>query len=128
MSGILRHIFDSFAFGSLHGIRGAGTAPRQLVYNSNSVFIDLRVEQKPGSDWTALTGQLVDGDSTDGVLEEIPVSLFNKGDEGLETTTNQFGEFKFSFKAIGHLGVLLSMKKFTLLLMLPGDPAGNSSS
>jgi hypothetical protein len=41
----------------------------------------------------ALTGQVVDADLTDGVLEEIPVVLFCKGDNGLETTTNPSGEF-----------------------------------
>jgi hypothetical protein len=125
---ILRQVFDSFALGSLNGVRGAGTAPRQLMYNSNTVFVDLHVEQKPCSDWIGLTGQVVDADLTNGVLETIPVLLFSNGDEGLETTTNQFGEFNFSFEAIGHLDVLLSMKKFALLLMLPGDLAGNSRS
>jgi hypothetical protein len=127
---ILRHMFDSFALGALHGIRGirgAGTVPRRLMYNSYSLFIDLRVEQKPGPDWIALTGQVVDADLSNGELEEIPVLLFIKGDEGLETTTNQFGEFNFLFKAIECVGVLLRMKKFTLLLMLPEDLAGEST-
>jgi hypothetical protein len=125
---ILWHVFDSFGLGALHGIRGAGTTPRQLMHNSYSVFIDLRVEQKPGSDWIGLTGQVVDAHSTDGALEDIPVLLFSKGDKGLETATNQFGEFNFSFKGIGHLGLLLSMKKIALLLMLPEDLAGKSTS
>ena len=123
---ILRHVFDSCYLGALNGIRGSGTAPRQLMYNSYSVFIDLRVEQKPGSDWIALSGQVVDAQLPDGILEEIPVLLISKGDTELETTTNQFGEFNFSFKAIGHLGLLLSMKNFGLLLLLPEDLAGNS--
>ena len=50
------------------------------MYNSYSVFIDLRVEQKPGSDWMALTGQVVDAQLPDGIREEIPVLLFSKGD------------------------------------------------
>ena len=50
---------------------------------------------------------MVDAQLTDGIREEIPVLLFSKGDTELETTTNQFGEFNFSFKAIGHLGLLL---------------------
>ena len=125
---VVRHVFDSFGLGALQGIRGAGTAPRQLMYNSYSVFIDLRVEQQPGSDWIGLTGQVVDAHSKDGALEQIPVLLFSTGDRGLETATNQYGEFNFSFKAIGHLGVLLSMKKFALLLMLPEDLAGKSTS
>jgi hypothetical protein len=122
---ILRHVFDSFALGALNGIRGAGTVPRQLMYNSLSVFVDLRVEQRPGSDSITLTGQVVDAQLTDGTFEEIPVLLFSKGDTELVTTTNRFGEFNFSFKAIGHLGLLLSMKDFALLLMLPESLAGS---
>lgn len=125
---IVRRVFDSCYLGALNGIRGSGTAPRQLMYNSYSVFIDLRVEQKPGSDWIALSGQVVDAQLTDEIREEIPVLLISKGDTELETTTNQFGEFNFSFKAIGHLGLLLGMKKFGLLLLLPEDLAGNSMS
>lgn len=116
---ILRRVFDSCGLGVLNGIRASGTAPRQLMYNSCSVFIDLRAEQKPDSGWIALTGQVVDARLTDGVREEIPVLLFSKGDTKLETTTNQFGEFNFSFKPVGHLGVLLGMKEFALLLLLP---------
>jgi hypothetical protein len=125
---ILRHMFDSFALGALQGVRSAGTAPRQLMYNSSSVFINLRVEQKPGSDWMTLTGQVVDANLTDGELKEIPVVLFCKGDNELETTTNLFGEFTLSFNAIGHLAVLLSMRKVALLLMIPEGLAGNATS
>jgi hypothetical protein len=116
---ILQHVLDSHDVGELVGVRGFDTAPRQLMYNSYSVFIDLRVEQKPGSDWMALTGQVVDAQLPDGKLEEIPVLLFGKGDSTVQTTTNQFGEFNFSFKAIGHLGLLLKMKNIALLLLLP---------
>jgi hypothetical protein len=117
---ILRHVFDSFNLGgALHGIRGAGTVPRQLMYNSHGVFIDLRVEQKSGSDWIDLTGQVMDADVTDGILEEIRVLLLSKGNTALQTTTNRFGEFNFSFRGIGHLGLLLIMKQVVLLLMFP---------
>jgi hypothetical protein len=76
----------------------------------------------------ALTGQVVDANLTDGVLKEIPVVLFCKGDNGLENTTNPFGEFNVSFNAIGRLGVRLRMKKFALLLLLPECLVGNSMS
>ena len=124
---VLRHVFDSFSVGTLDGIRGAGPAPRQLLYNSHSVFVDLRLEQTPGSDSVALTGQVVDAQVGDGVLEEVPVSLLSAGDMELETTTNQFGEFNFSFNAAGYLGLLLSMNESGLLLLLPGGLAGNST-
>ena len=123
---VLRHVFDSFALGMLEGIRGSGTAPRQLLYNSHNVFVDLHLEQTPGSDLIALTGQVVDAQVSDGILEEVPVLLFSKGDMEFETTTNRFGEFNFSFVAAGHLGLLLSMNESGLLLLLPEGLAGNS--
>jgi hypothetical protein len=123
---ILRHVFDSFDLGALNGIRGGGNEPRQLMYNSYSVFIDLRVEQNPGSDWMALTGQVVDAHLTDGVIGEIPILLFSKSGTALETNTNKFGEFNLALKAIGQLGLLLSMKHVALLLLLPEGLAGGS--
>lgn len=124
---ILRHVFDSFDLCSaLDGIRSSGTAPRQLMYESDGVFIDLRVEQKLGSDWMDLTGQVLDAHVTDEILEVVPVSLLSKGNTVLQTTTNQFGEFNCSFNAIGHLGLLLTMKQVALLLALPEDLAGSS--
>ncbi len=123
---VLRHVFDSFSLGTVDGIRGAGTAPRQLLYNSLSVFIDLHLEQTPGSNSIALTGQVVDAQLRDGLLEEVPVLLFSKGDMELETTTNRFGEFNFSFNAAGPLGLLVSMKECGLLLLLPEGLAGDS--
>jgi hypothetical protein len=123
---VLRHVFDSFSLGTLEGIRGAGTVPRQLLYNSHSVFVDLRLEQAPGSNSIALTGQVVDAQLRDGILEEVPVLVFSKGNVEHETTTNRFGEFKFSFNAVGNPGLLLSMKECGLLLLLPEGLAGNS--
>jgi hypothetical protein len=124
---VLRHVFDSFSLGTLDGIRGAGTAPRQLLYNFHSVFVDLHLEQTPGSNSIALTGQVVDAQLRDGILEEVPVLLFSKGDMEPETSTNRFGEFNFSFNAAGHLGLFLSMKECALLLLLPEGLAGNST-
>jgi hypothetical protein len=121
---ILRHVFDSCDLGVLEGIRGSGFAPRQLMYNLDSVFIDLRIEQKLGSDWMALTGQVMDAQLTEGILEEIPVVLFRKSDTALQTTTNRFGEFHFSFAAIERPGLRLSMKDIALLLLLPEDLPG----
>jgi hypothetical protein len=123
---VLRCVFDSFNLGTLSGIRASGTAPRQLMYKSGSVFVDLRVEQKPSSEWTNLAGQVVDAQRTDGTLQEISILLFSKSDAALRTTTNQSGEFNFSFKAIEHPGLLLSLKEGGLLLVLPERLAGSS--
>jgi hypothetical protein len=123
---ILRHVLDSFDHGALTGIRGSVTTPRQLMYNSESVFIDVRVEQQPRSDWVTLTGQVVDAQLAEGILEEIPILLFSRSDAALQTTTNQFGEFDFSFRTIEHPALLLNMREVALLLLLPEHLAGGS--
>lgn len=125
---ILRNVFDSFDLGALEGVRGSGLAPRQLMYNSDSVFIDLRVEQKPGSNWMALAGQVMDSRLADGILKETAVLLFSTSDKALQTTTNRFGEFKFSFAAAERPGLSLRIKDVALLLLLPEDLLGNSMS
>jgi hypothetical protein len=124
---VLRHVFDSFSLGTVDGIRGTGMAPRQLLYNSHSLFVDLHLEQTGGANPIALTGQVVDAHLRDGILEEVPVLLFGKGDMELETTTNRFGEFHFAFNAAAHLGLLLSMKECGLFLLLPDGLAGKSA-
>lgn len=123
---ILQHVFDSFELKALSGIRGGRGAPRQLMYKSESVFVDLRVEQKFGSDSLALTGQLVDAQLPEGILEEISVLLFSNGDAPLQTTTNHVGEFNLSFEAPEHPGLLLRMKNLDLFLLLPEHLAGGS--
>jgi hypothetical protein len=124
---ILQHVFDSFELSALGGIRSSNrSVPRQLMYNSGSMVVDLRVERKSSSNSIALTGQLVDAQVPEGVLEEIPVLLFSNGYAPVETTTNDCGEFNLSFKAAEHPGLLLRMKDVDLLLLLPEQLAGGS--
>ncbi len=123
---LLRHVFDSFNFGALAGIRSAGAAPRQLMYDLDGVVIDLRVEPTSNSKRMMLAGQVMDARLTEGNLEEIPVVFFGKDSMTLQTTTNRFGEFSFSFDAVECPGLLLNMKGAALLLLFPEDLAGNS--
>jgi hypothetical protein len=121
--GILRHVFDSHSPGMLEGMRGAATGPRQLLYNSLNVFIDLHLERKPGSDLIALTGQVVDAQLSDSSLVETGVLLLTESGMELKGMTNQLGEFTFSFKAARQLGLLLNMTHAGLLLLLPDSLA-----
>jgi hypothetical protein len=123
---MLRHVFDSFSSRALYGVRSLGSAPRQLMYNSDNAVIDLRLEQPSGSEQMTLRGQIVNSEQTEKRFEELPISLLINDDEALHTTTNQLGEFSFSFKAAGNLGLLLSLKNIDLLVVLPKDSSGAS--
>jgi hypothetical protein len=116
---IVRHVFDSRDGGALNGIRGSRMSARQLLYNFSSVFVDLRMEQKPGSESLALTGQVVDASMADRAVGNVSVSLLRKRDRALETNTNGCGEFAFSLSAIGNMGLLVDLKDGALLLVFP---------
>jgi hypothetical protein len=116
---VLRHVFDSFDVAPLNGVRGSEIAPRQLMYNSHNLFIDLRIEQEPSSNSMALTGQVLDSLLADGIPDDISVSLLRKHAPILCTSTSECGEFAFSFKPMGGLGLLLDMNDLALLLLLP---------
>ncbi|MGH9642425.1 MAG: hypothetical protein ACRD3Q_08360 [Terriglobales bacterium] len=111
--------FDSFAGQALAGLRGSGLAPQQLMYKCGNVFIDLRLEPKPATRSIALAGQIVSSEKPAGGVEGIPVSLLAKKETWLETTTNQLGEFHFSFPPGQHLELLFGTKGASVLVVLP---------
>jgi anti-sigma factor RsiW len=123
---LARPTFDSFERPALAGVRGFDSGPQQLMYQCGSVFIDLRLESKPVTHSMALAGQVVDVGQPGGGLAGIPVSLLSREDNWLETTTNQLGEFHFSFPPAQHLRLLFGMKGTAWLVLLPDSEAGNA--
>ena len=117
--------FDSFEHHALAGIRGSDPVPRQLMYQCGSVFIDMRLEPKQTSDLMVIAGQVMDSRRPASGLAGIPVSLLRSGDTLFETTTNQLGEFHFSFRAAQRLRLLFGMKDAPLLLQLPEAELGD---
>lgn len=117
---LARLTFDSFERQVLQGVRGLDIAPRQLMYQCGSVFIDMRRELKPSSEMV-LAGQIVDSREPAGGVGGIPVSLLCGGDTLLKTTTNHLGEFRFSFEAVKDVNMLFRMKDTALLVQLPGN-------
>ena len=115
--------FDSFASQVLAGVRGSEPVPQQLMYRCGNVSIDLRLEPKPATRSMALAGQVLDSGHPGGGLAGIPVSLLSREDTWLETTTNQLGEFHFSFPAAHHLRLLFGMQGAAWLVLLPDTEA-----
>lgn len=120
-----RLTFDSFESQMAAGIRGFDEVPRQLMYQCGDVVIDMRLEPKAHSNLMALAGQVVDSRRPAGGVAGIPVSILSKEDTLSETTTNQFGEFHFSFQPVEHLKLLLGMERTGLFLLLPDSDVGD---
>lgn len=121
--GLAKLTFDSFEGQALAGVRGSGPVPQQLMYQCGSVFIDLRLEPKPGTRSVALAGQVLDSVKPDGVLGGIEVSLLSEKVTQLETT-NQLGEFHFSFSPAQHLRLLIGTEDTAVLVLLPDAEPG----
>lgn len=116
---LARPTFDSFEGQALAGVRGFDPAPQQLMYQCGNVIIDLRLEPKPNTRSMALAGQVLDSAQPGGSLAGIPVFLLSREDTWLETTTNQLGEFHFSFPPAQHLRLLFGMEGTAWLVQLP---------
>jgi hypothetical protein len=117
---------DSFERPVLEGIRGFDLVPRQLMYQLGDVVVDLRLEPKPAANLMVLAGQVVDAQSQeDGLgIAGIPVSLLSNGRIVFEITTNQLGEFQFSFQRADHLELLIGIASSALLVLIPDVDAG----
>jgi hypothetical protein len=115
---IARLTFDSF-MRQAEGVRGSGPSPRQLMYQFDDVFIDLRLEPRLATNQVTLVGQVADSGQSAMNVDGIPVSLLNGGDTLSKTSTNKFGEFRLSFLDTEHLQLLIGLKKAALVLPLP---------
>jgi hypothetical protein len=116
--------FDSLEPRTVIGVRGSGSFPQHLMYQCGNVFIDLRLMPKPDTRSMALAGQVVDSGPPSSGLSGIPVSLLSAENTWLETTTNQLGEFHFSFPQGENLKLLFGTDGAAVLVLLPDAPAG----
>ena len=87
---IARRVFDSYEQ-PLEGVRSVGTIPRQLLYRSGGVDVDLRIQADEGR--VFLAGQLLSESET--FPEHTRVRLEAGGAVRFSTATNAVGEFSF---------------------------------
>ena len=101
------------------GVRGS-VAYRQLLYKSGSIWIDMHMQPKPGSDSMVLTGQLLDATPPSRGISGVPVSLLREGGAVLWDRTNDFGEFDFGTDALHHLQLVFGMpENKTIIVPVP---------
>jgi hypothetical protein len=113
-------VFDSSQAPLTAGIRGATARPRQLLYKSGSLCIDMRMQPKPGTDSMVLIGQLLDSAQPTLGISDVPVSLVCEGDTVARKRTNTFGEFDFGFESLHHSQLIFGIgKRRTIVVPVP---------
>jgi hypothetical protein len=112
----VRLVFDSVLQPSAAGFRGY-VATRQLLYETDQYFIDLRLEPQRNSDRFALVGQVLDR-SRRGMASQGQMVRLLQGTLPLEQTViNEFGEFQFEFRADVGLSIAIGMDLENVILL-----------
>jgi hypothetical protein len=122
---LARPVFDSFQNPAPEGLRGFETAPLQLLYQCVNVCVDVRLEPRNSFNSAVLTGQVLDSREPGNSFAGIPIFLFGKSNILFETTTNQLGEFHFSFQMEQRLRLLFETQDAAFLMLLPDIDAGS---
>ena len=112
----VRLVFDSNLQPAAAGIRGT-MAARQLLYQTDDYYVDLRLEPGGDSDRACLVGQVMDRSGKDTAGHGVSVRLKAGNLPLAETTVNQFGEFQFDFAAGGNLSVSIVRERQVDILL-----------
>ena len=90
---VARLIFDSFRQPQLAGVRSLGFLPRQCVYQSGPMLVDLRMGPASSSAPLALTGQILEQSKPSQGVKDMVVKVRGGDTYIAAAKTNQFGEF-----------------------------------
>jgi hypothetical protein len=91
--------FDTFAKPAFAGVRSVAASPRQMLYETADLAVDLRFDRSPASKMVHVTGQILKKQETHAVVAGASVILWtSKGLPIAETTANGFGEFSLQFE------------------------------
>ena len=116
-------VFDSAEQPLPAGVRGSAFSPRQLLYKSGTVCIDMRIQPKLGSDSVVLMGQLMESKKPVHGLGGVAVSLISDHATVSRKETNTDGEFDFGFQALPDLQLVFAIaKRKKLVVQLPEAP------
>jgi len=100
-----RVVFDSDLQPIAAGMRGSVSA-RQLLYETDDYYVDLRLEPLRDTDKACLVGQVLARTGTEGT-KGLSVRMQQGKRSIAETVLNQYGEFQFEFGAGQDLYLLI---------------------
>lgn len=102
-------LFDSSVQPLPPGARVSVVSGRQLLYRIGSVYVDMEVDKRAGSDRASLVGQMLDSSRPGYPLAGIPVALFGRRRSIARTSSNHNGEFHLEFDMKGDLKLCVSI-------------------
>jgi hypothetical protein len=85
------------------GVRGTARASRRALFQAGELFVDLRLEQRPGQPGVTLVGQLLSPDPKGAGAPRRPVVLTSGRRVVWTTATNDHGEFEFEYLPAGQM-------------------------
>ena len=97
-SPAVRLLFDSQLQPATAGVRGSVPA-RQLLYETDELCIDLRLEVRRSEHRVCMVGQILSRATSQLSNQELPVRLYEQNLPLTESVTNQFGEFQLEFRS-----------------------------
>jgi len=114
-------VFDSFARPLPAGVRSGSAMARQLVYESEGLTIDLRIDRHANSKALSIVGQVLDARTLRLAPESVPVALLNRQGEPLQrTSTSNFGEFHLEVAAEAEMQLAIEVEAGrTVCITLP---------
>jgi len=94
---IPRLVLDSFWNAAAVGVRSAGATPRHLLYRSFDIAIEMQLEPELNSERVSMVGQVSNLAQGGEGLGGVPIRLTQSGRRIVEGSTNELGEFRFSY-------------------------------
>lgn len=105
IDGLIQVLFDSFSQPTPAGTRSTAINVREMIFRAEPYQIDIQLEAQAEDNRLVVTGQLLDVSQPDIVGAEVQITLSNLRGSVVQTTANQFGEFRGELENTGDLEV-----------------------
>jgi hypothetical protein len=111
-----RLLFDSNLQPVTAGLRGASSA-RQLLFETNDYYIDLRLEPRCDAEQACVVGQILHRMGRERSTEGLAIRVQKGKDLLAQTTANRFGEFQLRFPSAEDICIAIGGKEETRLIL-----------